>query len=323
MTELLPWERLLWSGRPWRLVARVAGERYLLTDFRLLRITRAGVDELALDDVGEIQRFETALDRLFGTSTIVVHRAKADVHDPTDVPDPPNRPDLPGLFQLTSIRRGAQLAALLELLAGDPRAPRDPASVHAALAWDPRPPAFDLRGALGGFVALLLAIVALVFGLRGKTVAVTYAKDDALAPNGEKRTEADIVRFMEADVMPWARATLGRLKGGADRVTCATCHGADAAARGWRMPAVAALPQPDVRDRGWEIYTTKMDAQMRNAIYGYLAESENQAKAAYMREVVVPGMARLLHRPAYDFTRSYEFNRSQRALGCYHCHQVQ
>ena len=40
MTELLPWERLLWSGRPWRLVARVAGERYLLTDFRLVRITR-------------------------------------------------------------------------------------------------------------------------------------------------------------------------------------------------------------------------------------------------------------------------------------------
>jgi hypothetical protein len=66
-----------------------------------------------------------------------------------------------------------------------------------------------------------------------------------------------------------------------------------------------------------------MDAQMRNAIYGYLAESDNQAKAAYMREIVVPGMARLLHRPAYDFTRSYEYNRSQHALGCYHCHQVQ
>jgi len=64
------------------------------------------------------------------------------------------------------------------------------------------------------------------------------------------------------------------------------------------LAAVAALPQPDVRERGWEIYTTTMDAQMRNAIYGYLAESENQAKAAYMREVVVPGMARLLRRPA-------------------------
>jgi hypothetical protein len=89
------------------------------------------------------------------------------------------------------------------------------------------------------------------------------------------------------------------------------------------MPAVAALPQPDVRVRGWELYKTNIDAQMRNAIYGYLAESDNQAKAAYMREVVVPGMSRLLHRPAYDFTQSYEYNRSRGALGCYHCHQVQ
>ena len=40
---------------------------------------------------------------------------------------------------------------------------------------------------------------------------------------------------------------------------------------------------------------------MRNAIYGYLAESDNQAKAAYMREVVMPGMARLLHRPGLRF----------------------
>ena len=89
------------------------------------------------------------------------------------------------------------------------------------------------------------------------------------------------------------------------------------------MPAVSALPEPDVKDRGWEIYTSTMDAQMRNAIYGYLAESANQQKAAYMREVVMPGMARLLRRPAYDFTRAYEFNRTRHALGCYHCHQVQ
>jgi cytochrome c553 len=319
MTALLPWERLLWSGRPWRLVARVTGERYLLTDFRVVRFSRDGVDEIAFDEVGDIQRTESGLDRLLGTSTIVVHRSAG---GPLDLPEPPGLPDRPGL-QLTSIRRGAQLAALLELLAGDPRAPRDAAAVEAALAWEPRAPAFSLSGALGSFVAMLAAIVALVFGLHGRTSAVTYAEDDALAPKGEKLSEAEIARFMETEVMPWARATLGRLKGGDDRVTCATCHGNGAEARGWRMPAVAALPQPDVRDRGWEIYSSTMDAQMRNAIYGYLAESENQAKAAYMREVVVPGMARLLHRPAYDFTRTYEFNRSQRALGCYHCHQVQ
>ena len=88
------------------------------------------------------------------------------------------------------------------------------------------------------------------------------------------------------------------------------------------MPAVVTLPQPDVTGRGWEVYSAGMDAQMRNAIYGYIADTDNQTKAAYMREVVMPGMARLLHRPAYDFTRSYEYNRTRFAFGCYHCHRV-
>jgi cytochrome c553 len=127
---------------------------------------------------------------------------------------------------------------------------------------------------------------------------------------------------MEREVMPWARAALGPIKGGPDRVTCQTCHGRDAEARAWRMPAVTALPAPELRDLGWERYNNTMDAQVRNAIYGYLAESEKQAKAAYMREVVVPGMARLLQRPPYDFTRPYEYNRSRNALGCYHCHNI-
>jgi hypothetical protein len=303
---LLPWERLLWSSHPWRLSLRLRRERYLLTDFRLLHITRHGVAELALDDVGEILRTASALDRVLGTSTIAVHAGTG---------GPP--------LILTAVRRGPQLAALIELLAGDSRAPREADAVRSALAWEPRHPSLDLRPALAGLIGVLVAIAAVVIGLHGTTVAATYAADDALAPGGEKRSEADIVRFMEAEVMPWARVTLGRLKGGGDRVTCETCHGARPEARGWRMPAVAALPQPDVRNRGWEIYPTRIDAQMRNAIYGYLAESENQAKAGYMREVVVPGMAQLLHRPAYDFTRPYEYNRSQRALGCYHCHQVQ
>ena len=303
---LLPWERPLWSGRPWRLSPRLSGERYVLTDFRLLRATRAGLTEIALDEIGEIHRAGSRLDRLLGTSTLTIHP----------------RAGGPPLI-LTSVRRGAPLAALLELLAGDPRALRDAAAVGAALAWEPRQPAFALRSALAGFLGVLAAIAALAIGLHGTTVAVTYAADDALAPNGDKRSQADIIRFMEAEVMPWARLTFGRLKGGDDRVTCETCHGARAETRAWRMPAVAALPQPDVRDRGWELYKTNIDAQMRNAIYGYLAKSDNQAKAAYMREVVVPGMSRVLHRPSYDFTQSYEYNRSRRALGCYHCHQVQ
>lgn len=305
MSDTLPFERLLWSGRPWQPALRASGERYVLTDFRLIRITRAYVDEIAFDDVREIHVATSAFDRIARTSTVTIERARVDAP-----------------VVLASIRRGAQLAAVVELLAGDPQAPRDPAAVRAALRWEPRPPAFDLRGALSGLLALLIAIGAVAIGLHGHTAAVTFTDDDTIAPRGEKRSEADIIRFMEDDVMPWARETLGRLKGGPERVTCATCHGPHADEQRWQMPAVAALPQPDVRDRGWEIYTSTMDAQMRNAIYGYLAESDNQAKAAYMREVVVPGMARLLHRPAYDFTRSYEYNRSRRALGCYHCHKV-
>lgn len=306
---MLSWERLLWSGRPWHLRRRIGGERYLLTDIRLVRIVRRGLesfDELAFDDIGEIQRTESRLDRLFGTSTLVVHA----------------RRDFPPMV-LAHIRRGAQLAALLELIAGDPQAPRDPDSVRGALAWEPRPPAALAREAFAGFLAVLLAIAGVVLGLHGRAAtAVSFAPDDAIAPGGRKLPQAEIRRFMETDVMPWAGEALGHIKGGPDRITCETCHGANADARGWQMPAVSALPLPDVRNRGWETYSSAMDAQMRNAIYGYVAESDNQAKAGYMREIVVPGMARLLRRPAYDFTRPYEYNRSRNALGCYHCHRV-
>ena len=302
--QLPEWERLLWQGRPWRPARRWAGERYLLTDFRLVRLSRSDADEIALDDITDVRRTETRLDRVLGTSTLAVSSRRRSP------------------LVLASVRRGQPLAALLELLAGDPRAPRDVETTRSALAWNPRSPAVDLRQALGSVVAVLIAIFAVVIGLHGKTAAVSYAPDDAIAPSGEKRSEADIITFMERDVLPWAKRTLGPIKGGADRITCGTCHGEGADRRDWQMPAVAALPQPEVRDRGWETYTSTMDAQMRNAIYGYIAESDNQAKAAFMREVVVPGMARLLHRPAYDFTKPYEFNRSRRSLGCYHCHRV-
>jgi hypothetical protein len=307
----LPWERLLWSSRPWRLRLRLAGERYLLTDARLACVTRGaadggGGDELVLDDIADVHREQSRLDRLLGTSTVIVHGRR---HRTPIV--------------LTGIRRGAQLAALLELIAGDQRAPRDPESVRSALAWEPRPPAGLVRETFGGLVAVVLAISGVALGLHGRAdTAVGYSPDDAIAPNGQKRPQAEIRRFMETDVLPWAREALGPLKGGPDRITCETCHAAGAEARGWRMPAVSALPLPDVRERGWETYSSAMDAQMRNAIYGYVAESDNQAKAGYMRQVVVPGIAGLLHRPAYDFTRSYAYNRTRNAIGCYHCHRV-
>jgi hypothetical protein len=311
----LPWERQLWTGRSLRIRAPLAGERYLLTDFRLVRVRLAPsgrppeIDEIALQDIGEVVRTRSRIDRLLGTSTLIVHSRR-------------NRAPL----ALSGVRRGAQLAAVIELLGSDPRALSTPEAVAAALSWDPRSrqahfPSVWLEP-LAAFGAVVIAILAVGFGPRRAAVTVSYTADDAIAPHGVKRGQTEIVRFMEAQVMPWAQTVIGRVKGGADRVTCETCHGPNPAARSWQMPAVAALPQPDVRERGWEVYSGGMDAQMRNAIYGYTADSGKLATAAYMREVVVPGMAALLHRPAYDFTRSYEFNRSRNALGCYHCHRV-
>jgi hypothetical protein len=307
----LPWERLLWRARPALLArlmgARAASVRYLLTDFRLVCLTRTAVDEIALQDIGEVHTRESRIDRWIGTSTIDVHARHM------------RRPPL----VLHSVRRGAPLAALLELLAGDPQARVDADAVAAAIAWEPQRPVSTVRDGLSALAVIAVAVIAVAIGLHGKTAGVTYSPGDAIYPNGQKKDREAIVHFMKEDVLPWARHALGPIVGGADRVRCETCHGREAPAREWRMPGVAALPQPDVRERGWERYSGGMDAQMRNAIYGYLAESDKQRKAAYMREIVMPGMARLLHRAPYDFTRPYDYNRQRAAFGCYHCHKVQ
>jgi len=298
----LPWERRLWSGRS----AFAPRTRYILTDFRLVRLRGRDADELAIQDIADIQRRQTRLDRLLGTSTIALRRRAG--------PRPP--------FVLARVRRGAPLAALIELLAGDPRASWNAEAVQAALAWEPSPVHETYRPALVGVGGIMLTLFAVVVGLHGKAAAISYPADDRIVPSGIKRDRAEIDAFMTREVLPWAKRALAPIVGGADRVTCATCHGLDAEANEWRMPAVAALPLPDVTMRGWETWGGHMDAQMRNAIYGYIAESDNQAKAAYMREVVLPGMSALLHRPPYDFTRPYNYNRSRLAFGCYHCHRV-
>ena len=307
--EILPWERLLWSGRP---ALRSSRDRYLLTDFRLVRVSGGDVDEIVFGDIGEIRRTESRLDPFMGTSTVIVYsRARAEA-----------RPQI----VLRRVRRAQQLAALLEWLS-DESSERHPGldadEVRAAMAWSPRVRSGGYANALAGVAAVLLAVFGVAIGLRGKTSeAPEYSPDDSIYPSGHKRTRAEIVSYMEREIMPWARAAIGPLKGGGGRITCETCHGRNPESHEWRMPAVAALPEPDVRDAGWERYGGSMDAQMRNAIYGYAAESDKQTKATYMREIVMPGMARLLGRPAYDFTRPYEYNRSRLAFGCYHCHRV-
>ena len=301
MDVFLPRERTLWTGRSLSFPPR----RYALSTLRLVQLG-GDADEILLHEVDEVQRTESTTERVLGLSTIVVQARNA------------RRPPL----VLRHVRRGAQLAAILELAAGEPRASLDEAGARAILRWTPRTERHGFRHAFIALVGAFAAAIAVGAVLHGKAATVTFANDDAIYPGGEKRDRQAIVAFMETSVMPWAREALAPLKGGPDRVTCETCHGRAPEAREWRMPAVTALPQPDMATRGWEVYSAGMDAQTRNAIYGYVAEADNQTKAAYMREVVMPGMAALLHRPPYDFTRTYEYNREQFAFGCYHCHKV-
>jgi hypothetical protein len=283
------------------------GRRYVLTDLRLVATERG--DEINLDDIGDIHRSQSFAQTVLGLSTLDVHHR-----------DPRRR----GVV-LRHVRRGAQLAALIELLAADrlARATTDAAAAaRAMMTWEPRVRTPGTREAVTAIAVMIVALAAVITGLHGRIPGISYPEDDAIYPRGQKKDRQEIIRFMERTVMPWARVALAPIVGSAARVTCVTCHGGQAESSDWRMPAVARLPRPAVREAGWEHYGGVMDSQMRNAIYGYGSASENAAPAAYMREVVMPGMAALLHRPAYDFTRTYEYNREHFAFGCYHCHKV-
>jgi len=96
-----PFERRLWTGRC-----------YFLTDLRIA----APPYELALDDVGDVGRTQTPFQRAAGLSTIDVR------------PKDPRRANV----VLRNVRRRAQLAALIELLATDRHARLDLDAAKAA-----------------------------------------------------------------------------------------------------------------------------------------------------------------------------------------------
>lgn len=308
----LDWERVLWSGRAaWWSLSSPFPHRYHLTDLRVVidPLTGPPTRELALTDIGAVDLTESRWQRLTGTSTVVVR---------------PTRAHLAPLV-LADIHHGPQLALVLQLLVEHgPDLDVDADFLKSALIARASDPFAANRRPLLAAALLIVVAAATVAGVRASHQRVTprLATDDPLAPGGLRKDRASIVRFMEDEMMPVARRTLGPLKGGPDRVTCATCHGHDGEARGWRMPGVQALPEPDLRMAGLEQSSGWVDAQVRNAIYGYLAEEDKQGAVAYMRAVVLPEMARLLHRPVYDFTQSYDYNVSRGAIGCYHCHQV-
>ena len=186
----------------------------------------------------------------------------------------------------------------------------------------PDPPAMPIG--LRAFVPVLVmvgAMIALFAWVAAQRRSVSYPANDAIYPNGRKQSEKEIIRFMEQEVLPFARASLGPIVGGVEKVKCETCHGENPDERGWKMPAVRALPDPQVLKSVSESLR-QSDALVQTAVYGYLATEENQKKMRWMREVVLPGMAKVLRRPAYDFTQPYEYNRQRFAFGCYHCHQL-
>jgi hypothetical protein len=309
----LPWEQVLWSSPPAFPVSIIRrGTEYAFTDFRLVVNRRhRTVNELALHDIESVALTETWWQRATGTSTVRVFSRRNGA-----------------ALELANIHHGPQLALILQLRAtelfSDDARQLDAEFFRSAFG----PGAPSLLRPRQGLVVTATLVFALLFGIIGlarhsSLPPVVYADDDAVAPHGTRRSSEQIVAFMEHEVMPFARQALGPLVGGGANVTCETCHGEDARQRNWRMPGVRALPEPELRLAGLERARLWLDPQMRNAVYGYLAEEDKQSIASYMRQVVMPGMARLMHRPAYDFAKSYGYNRSRAAVGCYHCHLVE
>jgi len=289
----LPFEQIRWRTR-----------RFALSDFRFVALNGSTViREIAIYDVASVEVEPSLLERLTSTGTLVLQSTR------------PGDPEV----RLPRVRAARRQALKLDLLIAEARGlpPSDAVGGLPLSSFWPVPISLRLPAIVAGPAIVLLTLVVIGIGLSGHTVPVDYPDEDAVRPGGVRRPKAEIIAFMEQEVMPWARNALAPVVG-RNRVTCETCHGPDADARDWAMPAVRALPEPAVR----AMDAVGSDAQVRNALHGYLAEGDNQAVAAYMRGAIVPGMAALLRRPAYDFAQTYEYNRSRAAFGCYHCHQV-
>jgi hypothetical protein len=295
----LPFETVRWHTR-----------RFALSDFRFVALRRGRViNEIAVHDIADVEVAPSVLEHVTRVGTLVVRTTRGGERD----------------LRVAGIPSARRQALKLKLLIADARGipPGDEvARLPISSLWTTsrslRVPLLML-----GPSALLLTLVAIGIGLSGHSVPISYPDDDPIRPRGVRRSEEAIVEFMEREVMPWAVQALAPVVG-KGRVTCETCHGTEAStgantARSWAMPAVRALPEPSVRAMA---EAAGDDATVRNALHGYLAEGDNQAVAAYMRGAIVPGMAQLLRRPAYDFAQTYEYNRSRAAFGCYHCHRV-
>src|SRR5258706_4002391 len=204
----LPWEQVRWRSR-----------RCAISDFRLVVLRRGAVaGEMALHDIASIEVQASPIARVTGVGTIVVRSRRAG-----DAP-----------LKIPRVVLARRTALTLNLLVADVRGVPPDESVAALplpSIWRV-PSTMRLQAALVGPSILLLMVVAILIGLSTHDVQVAIAADDPIRPHGMKRSRAEIDQFMESEVMPFARHALEPVVGRGN-VTCLTCHGKDAEARGW------------------------------------------------------------------------------------------
>ncbi|MEQ1897678.1 MAG: hypothetical protein ABL971_09880 [Vicinamibacterales bacterium] len=296
------WERVIWRSR-----------RAAVTDLRVVHLRRGRiVGELATTDVASVTVEPSAM-AWMGAGTLVIAPRTAQRAGMRTGQRPDDRP-----LRIPGVWRARHVALTLNLVVADLQG----VPPHDSITSLPMPSIWKvsasvpLRASLISPLILGIASVGVMGYLATHQVREVHAADDPIRPHGVKRSRQEIVAFMEGEVMPFAVAALEPVVG-KGKVRCETCHGANAVERDWRMPAVAKLPEPGVTTvaaRG------TVDSRLRNALHGYLADAGNQRVTGHMRGVVLPGMAALLHRPAYNFAQPYDYNVEHSALGCYHCH---
>jgi cytochrome c553 len=311
---------------------RRTGHRYAVTTSSLLywdiaRASPAGRHLIPLAAVERVEPRQTLWQRALGVGDLFVFLyAAGDDARPAfrllDVPEP------------SAVRRiiERRLFALAAASDGDDELDE---MVRRVLAPSPAPGRPLRTGALDerfvpmlgvpGAVAALFVVALLAWsqGRRDSPGVVGYPADDPIHyTNGTPRPRAEVVRFMETEVMAFARQHLAPIVGGEEFVTCATCHGPDAEQSDYRMPAVSRLPYTLAVGATTRRSAQQHDVQVHNALVGELSDYDNAERAEYMRRVILPGMAALLRRPVYDRSRPYDYNRARHAFGCYHCHRL-
>ena len=178
----------------------------------------------------------------------------------------------------------------------------------SALAWEPH---VALRRRARSDLAALAVVVVAVFGdcgiecAGGTALSSPTRRTIRSAPNGDKRSRAEISALHGS-----RRDAVGARGARTDQGRRGPRHVRDMPRRARRRAAVAdagvagAAAAGCQRRRMGTLQRARWTRRCATRSTATLAESDKQAAAAYMREVVMPGMARLLHRPAYDFTRS-------------------